>query len=448
MRRLLVVACACVIPACGKSTQKRTDRDAAAVQVVTQPVIGDGGTGPATDEVEPNDGDDTATALALGATVRAKIEPETDVDTFKIAVTETGALAVDVSGIDGVDLILEIEDVGGTVLAKSDRGGVRIKEGVPNLGVSPGTYRAVVKMKKAPPPKATKPKKGQKPIDAGIEVVPAPVYEISARMAPPAANAEREPDDDRGTAQDLIVGDAVTGFIGWSGDADVWKLSVETLSEKNAIDIEVGAVEGVALSIDVSDGIGNPLVTRKGPRGQPLVVRGIVPIVPDGAPPFHYVTIRADKSNPETPYQLRVVAKIPQPDAEIEPNDAPEKAMPVPTDRTVVHGVWTRRLLRDRNRCSGAHRRYHRRRSVGERPRCRAPRRWRVRREGRQERCSGVVEKLAATARTAEGMPNLGLGRGDYLVTVRAFVKAARKPPPRTKPRKGEPRRPTRRRRR
>ncbi len=341
MRRLLVVACACVIPACGKSTQKRTDRDAAAVQVVTQPVIGDGGTGPATDEVEPNDGDDTATALALGATVRAKIEPETDVDTFKIAVTETGALAVDVSGIDGVDLILEIEDVGGTVLAKSDRGGVRIKEGVPNLGVSPGTYRAVVKMKKAPPPKATKPKKGQKPIDAGIEVVPAPVYEISARMAPPAANAEREPDDDRGTAQDLIVGDAVTGFIGWSGDADVWKLSVETLSEKNAIDIEVGAVEGVALSIDVSDGIGNPLVTRKGPRGQPLVVRGIVPIVPDGAPPFHYVTIRADKSNPETPYQLRVVAKIPQPDAEIEPNDAPEKAMPVPTDRTVVHGVWT-----------------------------------------------------------------------------------------------------------
>lgn len=341
MRRLLVIACACVIPACGKSTQKRTDRDAAAVQVVTQPVIGDGGTGPATDEVEPNDGDDTATALALGATVRAKIEPETDVDTFKIAVTETGALAVEVSGIDGVDLILEIEDVGGTVLAKSDRGGARIKEGVPNLGVSPGTYRAVVKMKKAPPPKATKPKKGQKPIDAGIEVVPAPVYEISARMAPPAPNAEREPDDDRGTAQDLIVGDAVTGFIGWSGDADVWKLSVETLSEKNAIDIEVGAVEGVSLSIDVSDGIGNPLVTRKGPRGQPLVVRGIVPIVPDGAPPFHYVTIKADKSNPETQYQLRVVAKIPQPDAEIEPNDALEKAMPVSTDRTVVHGVWT-----------------------------------------------------------------------------------------------------------
>ena len=344
MREVVAVACASLaVAACGKPTQKRTDRDAAAVQVITQPVVGDGGAAAqATDEVEPNDGDDTATALAPGATVRAKIEPDTDVDTFKIAITEAGVLAVELSAIDGVDLILELEDVGGSVLAKSDRGGVRVKEGVPNLGVSTGTYRAVVKMKKAPPPKPTKPKKGQKPaVDAGIEVIPAPVYEISARMVPPAATAEREPDDDRGTAIDLIVGDAVTGFVGWAGDIDVWKLSVETLSEKNAIDIEVGAVEGVALSIDVTDGIGNPLVTRKGPRGQPLVVRGLVPIVPDGAPPFHYVTIKGDRSNPETAYQLRVVAKVPQPDAEIEPNDVPDKAMPIPTDRTVVHGVWT-----------------------------------------------------------------------------------------------------------
>lgn len=339
-----VIAVACVLAAsCGKPTQKRTDRDAAAVQVITQPVTGDGGAqAAATDEVEPNDGDDTATVLALGGTVRAKIEPDTDVDTFKIAVVETGAIAVELTGIDGVDLILEIEDVGGTVIARSDRGGARIKEGVPNVGVSPGTYRAVVKMKKPPPVKERRPKKGaKKQIDAGIEMKPAPVFEISAHMVPPAANAEREPDDDRGTAIDLIVGDAVTGFVGWTGDTDVWKLSVETLSEKNAIDIEVGAVEGVALSIDVSDGIGSPLVTRKGPRGQPLIVRGIVPIVPDGAPPFHYVTIKGDRSNPETPYQLRVVAKIPQPDAEVEPNDAPDKAMPIPTDRTVVHGVWT-----------------------------------------------------------------------------------------------------------
>lgn len=341
MRSVAVVGAFVAVAACGKPTQKRTDRDAAAVQVVTQPVFGDGGAPSATDEVEPNDGDDTATALPLGGTVRARIEPDADLDTFKIAVTETGALGVDVTGIDGVDLVLEIEDVGGTVLAKSDRGGARIKEGVPNVGVSPGTYRAVVKMKKAPPPK-TKAKKGQKaPPDAGIEMKPAPVYEISARMVALASNSEREPDDDRGTGLDLIVGDAVTGFVGWSGDVDVWKLSVETLSAKNSIDIELGAVEGVALTVDVTDGIGNPLVTRKGPRGGALVVRGLVPIVPDGAPPFHYVTIKGDKSNPETPYQLRVVAKVPQPDAEIEPNDTADKAMPMPSDRTVVHGVWT-----------------------------------------------------------------------------------------------------------
>ena len=340
----LAVLCAVLSAACGKETQRRQDRDAAAVQIVQTPVVNDGGTtGPATDEVEPNDGDDTATALAIGTSVRAKIEPDADVDTFKIAVTEAGALSVEVAGVDGVDLILELEDVGGTVLAKSDRGGARIKEGVPNVGVSPGTYRAVVKQKKLPPAKAPKAKKGAKPKpdDAGIEIKPAPIYEITARMVAPAPSSEREPDDDRGTAIDLIVGDAVAGFVGWAGDADVWKLSVETLSEKNAIDIELGAVEGVALTVDVSDGIGQPLVTRKGPRGAPLVLRGLVPIVPDGAPPFHYVTIKGDKSNPETPYQLKVLAKVPQPDAEIEPNDLPDKAMPVPTDRTVVHGTWT-----------------------------------------------------------------------------------------------------------
>jgi len=70
-------------------------------------------------------------------------------------------------------------------------------------------------------------------------------------------------------------------------------------------------------------------------------LRGLVPIVPEGAPPYHYLTIRGDRSNPETAYQLRVTAKVPGPDAEVEPNDAPDKAMAVLAERTVVHATWT-----------------------------------------------------------------------------------------------------------
>ena len=329
----------------GRERQKRT-HDAAPVEEIARPALADAGQGVATDEVEPNDGAEVATALALGATGRGRIEAtpaaETDTDVFALDVVETGALAIELAGVDGVDLVLEVTDAGGTVLARSDRGAARIREGVPNLGVTPGRYLAVVRGKKAPAPPTNKRKKPAALVDAGVApAAPAPVYELSARMVPAVAGTEREPDGDRGTALDLIIGDSVTGYVGWAGDADVWKLSVETLSENNTLDVEVSAVEGLALSVEVADGIGTVLATRKAPKGTPAVLRGLTPRVAAGQPPFHYLTVRGDRSNPETAYQLRVTAKVPGPDAEVEPNDAPATAMVVPADRTVVHAGWS-----------------------------------------------------------------------------------------------------------
>jgi MFS family permease len=160
-------------------------------------------------------------------------------------------------------------------------------------------------------------------------------------MVAPAAGAEHEPDDDRGEANNLIAGDIASGYIGWTGDVDVWKISIEALSARNALDIELSAVEGVALSLEISDGVGQVIATRKGPRGAPLVVRGFVPLLPQGAPPFHYLTVKGDRSNSETAYQLRAVAKVIAPDAEIEPNDTPDTAMPVPADRKSLHAHWS-----------------------------------------------------------------------------------------------------------
>jgi hypothetical protein len=169
-----------------------------------------------------------------------------------------------------------------------------------------------------------------------------PAYQIAAQVAPFARNAEREPDDDRGTANDLIVGDTVSGYIGWAGDADVWKLSVEALTAKHVLDLELGPVENVALAVEVADGIGQTIVSRKGPKGTALVIRGLAPAVPPGAPPFHYVTVRADRSNPEVAYQLKIDGHPVGNDPELEPNDSPDKAMPIPADRTVISDAsWT-----------------------------------------------------------------------------------------------------------
>ncbi len=349
MRRLAIVLIAIAACSCGNKNKQKRAGDAAPVEIVQQPIGSDAGAGggPTGDEVEPNDGEDVATQLPLGTTLRGRIEPETDADFYRLELKDPGALSVEVKEVDGMDLTLEILDAGGSSLAKSDRGGVKVREGVPNLGVTPGRYTLVVRAKK---PAAVKPVKPAKPAKKGAATtagsgsaaaVATPVYEITAKLTTPAANAEREPDDDRGTANDLIPGDTATGYIGWSGDADVWKLSVEALSAKNVVDVEISAVDGVALTLELTDGVGHPLLVRKAPRGAALIARGIVPVVPPGAPPFHYLTIKGDRSNPDTAYQLRVSEKIPVADAEAEPNDTPERAMPWLSERTKLHGTWS-----------------------------------------------------------------------------------------------------------
>ncbi|HSN26618.1 MAG TPA: hypothetical protein VLT45_10035, partial [Kofleriaceae bacterium] len=286
--------------------------------------------------VEPNDADEVATPLPLGGTLRGKVEPEADVDHVRIDVDKPGALQVMLTGVEGQDLVLEVEDAGGTVIARSDRGGVRTKEGIPNLGVTPGRYTLVVRQVPKKKPPARRGRAAPEPA-----APPAAVYELSAQLVAPVKGQEIEPDDDRGTANDLIVGDTVTGFVGWNGDADEWKLSVETLSEKNAIDVEVSAVEGVALELEVADALGQPLVTRKGSRNAPLAIRDLLPVVPPGGAPFYYVTVSGAPSNPETTYQLVVKAHVLATDGEIEPDDTPDKPYAFPADRTVVHGTWT-----------------------------------------------------------------------------------------------------------
>ena len=340
IRRALAAALALAACGCGKKPTHRQAGDAAAVEVVTAPVVPDGGApGTVSDEVEPNDGNEVATVLPLGATIHGKIDPDTDVDRYRIDVTQAGALSVMVDGHDALDPVLEIEDASGTVIARSDRSGARIREGVPNLGVTPGRYTAVVTAKKLPPPPAAKKRAARRPAPEQARPAGGP-YEITAGMVAPAAGFEREPDDDRGEANDLIAGDTGSGYLGWSGDADVWKISVEALSARNELDIELSAVEGVALSLEISDGIGQPIVTRKGARGAALAVRGFGPVVAPGAPPFYYLTVRGDRSNPETAYQIRVTAKLVAPDREVEPNDTPETATSM-ADRKSLRAHWS-----------------------------------------------------------------------------------------------------------
>ena len=334
MKRLVALALALAACRGGRPKVHRTG-SAAPVELVTQAPADAGAGGALSEEAEPNDADDVATPLPLGGRVRARIDSENDTDHFRIDVPSTGTLQVSVSRVDQ-DLVLELEDAAGNVIARSARGGVRVVEGLPDVGVTPGRYTAVVH---AAPRKKPPPRRGRHPAPEP-KAPPGPFYEISAQMVQPPQGAEHEPNDDRGTANDLLPQDTVTGYLGWANDQDEWKLSAEALSAKNALAVVVAPVEGVAIELEVTDALGQRLLVHKGNRGDGARIDGLVPAIAPGAAPFLYVIVRGDKSNPETPYQLHTEATLPNPDDEAEPDDTPDHPYQIPPDRTVVHATW------------------------------------------------------------------------------------------------------------
>ncbi len=338
-RQALTLALTLAVAACGKSGRGQRDRDAPPV-VMVEP--GQGGV--PVDEHEPNPTPAQATPLPIGGVGRGVLDGSADVDVFALTVAQTGMLTLRLDGVDGVDLLLEVVDASGVVLARSDRGPAKTGEGVPNLGVAKGTYYAVVREFVKPAARAktkTKPKKGQPdaaPPPPG-RTGPSPTYQLRASLAPTGPGAEREPDDDAATANELVIGDVVTGFVGWTGDVDVWKLAIEALTTRNAYDVELAAVDGVALTLEVRDGAGVLLLTRKGGRGAAVAVRGVVPASDPTAGAFHTLTVRGDRSNPEAGYQLTVRGRLLAPDDETEPNDKREQAQALPGGSGVMHAT-------------------------------------------------------------------------------------------------------------
>ena len=345
MTRWLLVVVA--LAACGKS-DRRVKRDRDAGVTVGAPDPG-GKLAAPTEEIEPNASEAEATPAPPGHVLRGTLDGEADVDVYKVTAPAAGQLRAMLTGIEGVDLILELRDAAGTVLAKSDRGPARTVEGVPGYGVLPGDYFVVVKefVKPRPKPKKSKKKKGAKAApDAGVEgrIGPSPVYELTVELLDaPVALHEVEPNDDPGTAVEVLLADTVRGWIGWSGDVDLWKLSLEGVAEQYAIDLDVSGVDGLALDVEVLDAGGERILGRAGGKGASVAIRGLVPVGGAAAPPWHYVRIAADRSNPEATYELRFTARLREPDEEAEPNDDAERATSLSTEVTqagAMRATW------------------------------------------------------------------------------------------------------------
>ncbi|HVK74131.1 MAG TPA: hypothetical protein VM734_12465 [Kofleriaceae bacterium] len=276
-------------------------------------------------EREPND--DPAGAGPLGDGVRGSLDGETDVDAFTIASTGPQVLTARVTGVADVDLELELRDAKFALVVQADRAGNGAGEGLVGVPLDEGTYHLVVR---EVPKKKPKPKKGAK-VDAGAgRVGPSAVYELTAELAAaPPAGVEREPNDDAGTANDLTLTEPATGYIGWSGDVDAWKLGVDAFAEGNGLDIAVTAVEGVALTVTVTDAGGRTLMKGQGKAGEPVLLKSLAPRVAPGGAPVHFILIAGRPSSHETPYTVTVTSRLLDLDEEAEPNDRTTNATPL-----------------------------------------------------------------------------------------------------------------------
>lgn len=348
MRAAVVLVLA--LAACGKGGGKRIhrDRDAGAAGPITR------GASPlgATDEREPNNDAASASPLPPGHLARGTLDGETDVDVYRVAVAGNGQLRVALTGLDGVDLALELRDATGAVLAKSDRGPALTTEGFPNFGVHKGDYLLFVKefvkpRKKPKPPKKPAKSKGKGKDAVAVDAAPAPVgrvgpspiYELAVEVLDAPDLQELEPDDDAGSGVEMMLADSVRGWIGWTGDVDVWKVPLDGMAPGYALDLELTGVEGVTFTVAVQDAGGAAVLTRKGAKNGGVSVSGLVPSLGAGAAPYHLVRISADRSNPDVTYDLRVTTRLLDTDEEAEPNNEVAAATPLRGDLATTSGA-------------------------------------------------------------------------------------------------------------
>jgi serine/threonine-protein kinase len=165
-------------------------------------------------EKEPNHTNTEANLIARGHPVKGQIgkrlsETQSDVDTYTFEVKAAGPvlLSARLSGIPFINTSLQIYDEDGVELAAVDNGPARSPEILPNLVVSPGRYFAVAQEVATERP--------------GTNVND--WYELRVSWRPLKVTDEVEPNDAMESANQIVSGETVEGYLAREDDVDVFR---------------------------------------------------------------------------------------------------------------------------------------------------------------------------------------------------------------------------------
>ena len=328
MRAFAAICLGCLIastgPACkGKKRELGLSRarDGAPPVIVVDGPVRASGVGRTAPEVEPNDQRDNAGVVSVPGGIDGSLLGPEDIDFYRVEAGPARILVMEATGkgVDegGADLILDVYDEDGNSVARSDRGPAGVLEGVPNWAVPEGKplFISISEFVK-------KAKRGKDKAPAG-EPVPRS-YRLTVQTIEPGPAEEIEPNDDAAGAREVLLADEVMGYLGWSKDVDLWKLSLAGFSAAFALDVEVEGTEGVALTLELLAQDGSVIATRKGQKDRGLRMRGFVP-APGTA---HWLArLSGSRSNPTQPYRLVTRSRSLEEGDEVEPNDDREHAI-------------------------------------------------------------------------------------------------------------------------
>jgi hypothetical protein len=334
---------AVVLGACHRSALPPRP-DGAAVVVTTDAPSAEGNV-PLAAEAEPNDSLATAQRLGFGgdlttgvaATLHEGQGKARDSDLYRLDVPppEPGsapppapALAGDAGALPGplrrvlrVDVLpevalgvtLEALDDQGQPLAMTGAGAAGETVTLPNLAVTPGTYFLRVRAA------------------AGTGVVAgngAGGYHLVARVSPLEVGAEIEPNGKAAMATELAAPGEAVGYFGWRHDQDWYRVPTAGLADGSVLAADLEPAPGVTASLLVFDSVEQKLTEAHGGKEERVALRSVR--VPAGEP-YVYVVVRADAgSNADVRYNLRLRAELPKAGGEVEPNDDPAHAQPIP----------------------------------------------------------------------------------------------------------------------
>ena len=286
---------------------------------------------PLVDEKEPDDTLAAAQPIPAGSGIRGSIaaphtqkgKPAGDVDLYSFM--EAGAprdmggfdyARVELSGVPGVDLALEVLDGDGKRLMAVNDGGPGEPEVIPNVAVDPAhTYYLRVHEAHAP---------------VGA---PDQRYELTVRSWPAGAGEEREPNDDPTHATPVMLSSGTsgeaTGFFGKKRDEDWLALSLAGVPAQNGralLRLELAPPEGVTASVRVQ-GDKETFADARGQKNNELRLRNVGV---DTAAGVVRIGLRAvDGRSTESRWVLRFGVEPPLDGAEHEPNNDPAHATPM-----------------------------------------------------------------------------------------------------------------------